>query len=49
MNDYQNVFTNGLGAPAASVFSLVLCLIFFATGRWKTMTIIRDRKVREDD
>lgn len=32
----------GLGAPAASIFSVILCVIFFFSGRWKRLTIIKD-------
>lgn len=33
----------GIGAPAASFFSLLLCIGFFAAGKWKKMTIINDK------
>lgn len=38
----------GLGAPAASLFSVVLCIIFYCTGKWKKMMIIKDIDVCEE-
>jgi len=32
----------GIGAPAASSFSLLMCIGFFVAGKWKKMTIIND-------
>ncbi|MCR4925771.1 MAG: MATE family efflux transporter [Clostridiales bacterium] len=31
----------GLGAPFASSIALILCIIFFATGKWKKMVILK--------
>ncbi len=30
----------GLGAPIATAFSLILCVIFYLSGRWKRMVIV---------
>ncbi len=34
----------GLGAPVASIASLVLCLIFYSTGKWKKIVIPNTQK-----
>lgn len=38
------MFGVGLAAPCSSLVSLVLCIIFFKTGKWKKMVILKGEK-----
>ena len=38
------MFGVGLAAPASSLVALILCIIFFKTGKWKKMVILKGEK-----